>query len=771
MPGPSERVVLDQGLARVLAQRLRDLRDLLGRWARAVVALLGPLGWPADPVVALHAGAGWADTSAARLTRRLAQAQAADASLGAAPTGGAGGTAAQSGGGGRLVVTLRPDPFGGDGLAARDAGARLGLELVGAALAPAADLTTLAGVVAQLRTSAHDPDFAAGLVGAVGPARLAVVLRLAEHVGSGGFVVTETADGYRVRPARGGDRTRADAPGRWLPTALAGDLTATLGSALATFSRSGLLTAVWLSRFNARDVRGQAETTLLGPLLAAGRFAPATLRLLGDALFATTDVSGDRYRTRDGLLTGAGARVSGSSPVTRDIGLLGADPAGRRRATYAAALLRAIADEPTLVARFATDHVEAIVAGARVSALPAPIRPGVPAPVASAWEYLVSRAGGIGARQADPAGAATFVARLGFTIYHYQVTHADPRLRRDSSWPLPTGLRAAIGDLLHVWRAELYASAVGLLPAGDALRGPSGRGLVAVWPAAAAGRAAGGGAGGPWSARLAGPADGARIPAELWAALLGEALAAGGPTATALGSDALRQAADLGQAGWAATRGYRGDGQVAYPASPRALVHLQQAAMVSFFLTALADTAAGLTLRAELTADDAARRTTLAIDQLAATARAVKVDDLVATLYGVTVGVTVAAAADAAKPDGRPGSEALSTIAGVAAAAAVRPGWQEAYRASATAVWLRRGDDPILPVEVTDAAGVRRTFTGDPRLDGFITGPADAFLDADGRPLPPERMSPAARSAYLRWLASPAIVANNDDLPTLAQAR
>ncbi|WP_157489003.1 hypothetical protein [Pseudofrankia sp. DC12] len=768
MPGPSERVVLDPALARVLAQRLRDLRDLLGRWARTVVSLLGPLGWPANPAAALSAGSGWADASATTLTRRIALVQAADSSLGAPA---ASGTRAQLGSGGRLAVTLRPDPFGGDSRAARAAGARLGLALAGAALAPVPDLASLSDVAAQLRPSASDPDFAAGVLDAVGPARLAVVLHLAEHVGASGFVVTETVHGYRVGPARGGDRTRADAPGRWFPTALASDLTATLGAALAAFSQSGRLTAAWLSRLNTHDVPGQAETALLGPLLAHGRFAPATLRLLGDALFATTDVTGGRYRTHDGPLTGPGARVGSHPPVVRDVGLLGSDPAGRHRAAYAAALLRAIADEPTLAARFAADHVEAMISGARLSALPAPIRPGVPAQVPLAWEYLVGRAGGVDARRADPAGAATFVARLGFTIYRYQVTHSDPRQRRDTSWPLPTGLRAAIGDLLHVWRSELYGSAVALLPAGDALRDPSGRGLVVAWPAMAGGRATGGGAGGPWSTHLAGPAAGARIPAELWAALLGEALAAGGPRAAALGSDALRQAGDLEQSGWAATRGYRGDGQIAYPASPRALVHLQQAATVSFFLTALARTAANLTLRAELAAEDEADRTALAVDQLAAIAKAIKVDDLVGTLYGVTVGVTVAAAVDAVRPDGRPGADALATIAGVAAAATVLPGWQEAYRASATAVWLRRGDDPILPVEVTDAAGVRRTFTGDPGVDGFITGPADDFLDADGRPLAPERMSPARRSAYLRWLASPAIVANNDALPALPQPR
>jgi hypothetical protein len=782
MPGPTEPVILDPVLVRTLIQRLRDLRDLLGRWARAVVALLGPLGWPADPVTGLRVGVSWADTSASMLTRRLALAEAADIALrpgsGPRPALAVGPSAASgaTGGTGRLTLRSRPDPFDGDALAARTAGARLGRALAGAALAPAADLTTLDDAVAELRASARDPDVVAGFVDALGPARLAAVLRLAEHVDTGGFAVVQTADGYQVGPVPGGDRSRAGGPSRWLPTGTADGLTAALGTALATFSQSGRLSASWLSRFNARGVTGPAETVLLGPLLGHGRFAPATLRLLGDALVATTDVSADRYRTRTAPITDdasptggprTGGPRTGGPPAAADVGLWGADPGGRHRAAYAAALLRAIADEPTLAARFATDHVAAIVAGSRLSALPAAIGAGVPADIARAWAYLVDRAGGAETRQADPAGAATFVARLGFDLYQYRAAHADPGRRADTSWPLPTAMRAAIGNLLHVWRAELYGSAVGLLPAADALRNSSGRGLATAWPVPTAVTGAAGG--GPWSTHLAGPVDATRIPAEVWAALLGEALAAGGPVAEALGSDVLRAAAGLEQSGWAATKGYRGDGHVAYPASPRALVHLQQAGMVSFFLTALAGTAAELTLRVELSAEDEARRTDRVLDQLAAVAKSIKFDDLVGTLYGLTVGVTVAGAVDAARPDGRPAASALATIADVAAASSAQPDWQDAYRASATAVWLRRADDPILPVEVTDAAGVRRTFTGDPRADEFITGPGDDFLDADDRPRPPDRMSPTQRSAYLRWLASPAIVANNDNLPTLRE--
>jgi len=759
MPGPSERVVLDTALARTLADRLRDLRDLLGRWARAVVALLGPLGWPADPTAALRAGAGWADGSAAALTRRISLAEAADETASPPSAPGISGTAEGFKTAGRLlVVTLRPDPFRGDADAARAAGARLGTALVGAALAPTADLATLTAIAARLRAAAHDPDLLVGVVTAVGPSRLAAILRLAERVSGGGFTVTATAAGYQVGPARGGDRGRPDAPGRWLPAAVAGELTATLGAALAAFSRSGRLTAGWLGRFNARGTPGEAETTLLGPLLAAGRFSPATLRLLGDALFTSIDLRGDRFGTRAGTLTNSAGRGAGT-PAMRDIGWYGGDRGGRRRAAYGAAVLRAIADEPALAARFAGDHVETILAGSRLSALP--LATGVPAPVSDAWQYLVSRAGGRDARRADPAGAATFMARLGFAVFRYQAEHTDPRRRTDTSWPLPAGLRAVFADLLHVWRAEQYASAASLLPAAEALRDPSGDGLVASWP----GEAAGDRAAGPWATHLAGPADGTRIPSRVWAALLGEALAAGGPAAEILASDAAGQAASLEQAGWLSTRGYRGDSRVAYPASPRALVHLQQAAMVAFFLTTLGDTVTRLALRAELAAGEEARRATMAIDQLAAVAKAIKVNDVLGSLYGIAQGVVVTGVADAAKPDGGPSPATLAAVTRVADTAAVPPGWQDAYRTSATAVWLRRADDPIAPVDVVDATGTRRTYTGDPRADGFITGPADDFLDTAACPLPPERMSPAQRSAYLRWLASPAIVANNDNIP------
>jgi hypothetical protein len=790
MAGPGEQVVLDTALVGALTERLHELRGLLARWARTVGTLLAPLGWPADPSGALRTGASWADTSALQLTRRLALVRAADVDLGAAMVGGGEAWPGNVGGAARFAVAMPSGPFAGGAGAARAAGIRLGLELVGAALAPGPDGATLTRVAATLLPAAHDPDLAAGVLDAIGPARLAAVLHRAEHVDGGGFTVHPEAGGFLVGPARGGERYRADAPGHWLPSAVAEPLMTALGAALAVFSQSGRMTAAWLGRFNARGEPDAAETTLLGPLLPHGRFAPRTLRLLGDALFATTDARGGRLRLHSGPLAAAEG-PSGGAPAVRDVGLYSNGARADRRAGYANALLRAIGDEPALATPFATDHVEAILAGSRTSALPPPAGRGVPAAWASAWEHLVSRAGGAVARQHDPAGAATFLARLGFVLDRYQSTHTDRARRSDTSWPLPAGMRAVIGELLHVWRAQLYQSVTGLFPSADALRDSTGDGLVPAWPGGArearpgrvgvpgvgvpeigaSGLGASDAGSDPWSTHLPGPADGARIPARLWAALLGEALAAGGPPARALAADVAEQAAEWEQAGWRATRGYRADGHVAYPASPRALVHLQQAAMVFFFLSTLANAAAGLTLRVELGAADDARRTARVIDQLAATARSLKVSDPFGTLYGVVLGTTVSGIVDTTRPAGRPGPAALAAVTEVAAVGAMLPGWQDAYRASAMAVWLRRADDPIVPVEITDETGARRTFTGDPRIDGFITGPADDFLDVSGRPVPPERLSPAARSAYLRWLASPAIVANNDAIPTLFPPR
>jgi hypothetical protein len=783
MPGPRERVLLDIDLVGLLVARLAALRDVLWRHARAVAALLSPLSRREDPAPALRHAAAWADDSRRALARRLALAQSADENPTWAPPGGAaaarsgtvGATGAGVGGGGRAVFrSLPPDPFGGDADAARAAGALLGNELVAAALRRLPDADAIATAVARLGVSVTDPDLVAGFLAAVGPDRFAAILHLTEGVHSGGFTIEQGASGPRVhavhggpRPTvQGGRRPAATAAGRLTP-GQSDALTAALGGALATFSRAGRLTAGWLARLNARGEPDAAETTLLGPLLRHGRFAPATLRLLGDALFAGSDVGNGRYRLRLGPLTRPQVGPAATSPAATDpavdVGLFGDEPIGAR-AAYAAALLRAIAAEPTLVARFATDHVEAILVGSRLAALPAPIHAGVPPPVVDAWAYLVGHAGGSDARRADPAAAATFVARLGFAIHQYRADRLDMDRHRDTSWPLPAGLRAAIGTVLGAWREQMYASASGLLPAADALRDRSGAGLVAAWPTAPSPSGDG-----PWATRLAGPVDGARIPAELWADLLGEALAAGGPTAAALALDTAAVTAGWEQAGWVATRGYRGDGRTAYPASPRALGHLRQSAAFAFFVATLARTAGELALRAELAAGDDARAAAKVIDELAAIARSVKPADPVGTLASLGVSVPVAAAAADLKPSGPavPSPGAVAAIEAIRITATALPGWQAAYVASATALWLRRADDPIIPVDVTDASGRHRRYTGDPRADGFVTGPPDDFLDAADRPIAPDRMTPAQRGAYLRWLASPALVANNDHIPLL----
>lgn len=771
MPGPPERVVLDLDLVAVLVRRLVTLRDLLWSWHGRLAAAPRPVGDPAGVVIcALARASGWAQAAAEMLTRRVALARSAEAAAGlpaAAPRPRLArfGQDRREAPSGRVVaVTLPADPFHGDRAAARAAGRRLGERLVAAVLRPAPDMTELAALTAELRASALDPDLTDGLVTAVGPGRLAELLHVAEGI------------------AGGDARHRARRPPRSRAPELAA-LTAALGTALGTVSRTGRLTASWFGRFNVRGQADAAETSLLAPLLAGNRFAPATLRMLGEALFGGTSPAGqagpdgdpvgsgmlgaadvpapggrdgDRHgrRPRPAERSGAGEPRPTVGPV-RDVGLFGSvGPGGAgQREAYAVALLRAIADEPTLVASFATAHVPAVVALAR--ALPAPRLLGATrwpsAAITDAWYDLLGRAGGERVRRADPAGAATFVARLAFAVY------------QEPERPLSPALLARIAAVPHVWREEMYASVTGLLPAADALRDPATGGLVASWPAA-----------GPWATHLPGPVDAARVPAELWAALLRESLASAGTdtglaTVGRLARDAAELAAADEEATWAATRGYRGDGHTAYPASPRDLGALRRSAMLGFFVGAAADAAEELA-RADLAAvQRRAHAAERAIDQLAAALSAVQPHSgALANLWSIITGVTLATAVSEGKwaLRARPTAEALAVIARVRAAVSVAvPGWQDDYVASALAVWRRRADDPLLPVEVTGPDGLRRRFTGDPRADGFVTGPHDDFLDPAGNPRDPAAMSPAQRDAFQRWLASPALVANNDAIP------
>jgi hypothetical protein len=800
MPGPRDRVVIDPDRLRVVVGLLHTLRDLLFRWRRSLTALSVPLGEPAGVTRVLRRSADWADTEAGALARRVALAEAADDAGAATADGdqrGAGtGTRAA---GHRLVLVGRPDPYR-DAAAARTAGVELAGRLAGAFAGRVPDAATAGDVAVLLRAAALDPDVVSGFFDALGPGRLAGLLhRLAD---------------LAAEPDR---RRRATTAAPW------GTLTAALGAALATHSRTGALDDRWLGRFNILRRDNAAETSLLAPLLAAGRFDPALLGRLGAALFEETELRGGGHRAGPVPIPAAGADV-GPAPdrgaasaardsdgsdggdgsdgpdgadggaahgvdgvddprdvrEVRDVGLFGlANPDGRlSRPGYAVALLRAIADEPRLAASFATDHVVTMIRGSQLAVrLPGV---GVDAQTMRAWAYLISRAGGAAARRADPRAAATFVARLAFTVH------------RDVPPPVPPAIRAAFGDVLHVWRDEMYASVVDLLPAAAALRArPDAAGPGPVQPphgdpagaegldtpAGLDGRVPRGGLGlvdewppdGPWSTGAPGPADAARIPAELWAALLREALA-GGAGAGELALDAVTVAADREQAEWSRTRGYRIDPAVAYPASPRALGHLRLSALRSFFTATLADAADGLADAATRQASEDARRAALVIELLADVAKAIDVGDGARTAANIVVGVTVDSLAAAARQATRavPAPATLARIAGLRAYATVFPGWQDAYRSSAVAVWTRRDDDPIAPVEVTDATGRRRRYTGDPRTDGFVTGPATDFLDRTGVPIDPALMTAAQRAAYVDWLASPAIVANNDNIPTSA---
>nr|MDT0667278.1 hypothetical protein [Micromonospora sp. DSM 115978] len=88
--------------------------------------------------------------------------------------------------------------------------------------------------------------------------------------------------------------------------------------------------------------------------------------------------------------------------------------------------------------------------------------------------------------------------------------------------------------------------------------------------------------------------------------------------------------------------------------------------------------------------------------------------------------------------------------------------WSQQWRDGATTMWAEQAIDPIEAVTVTDGAGQQRTYTGDPVADGFVSGrgAADDFLRPDGSLTPVTDMTAAQRTAYERWLTSPAVVAN-----------
>ncbi|EIV93255.1 hypothetical protein, partial [Frankia sp. QA3] len=480
-----------------------------------------------------------------------------------------------------------------------------------------------------------------------------------------------------------------------------------LGRTFAAYSRGRSLDDSWLGRFNTRGRHDHAETVLLTPLLGADRVDGALLDRLGRLAFGP----------------GSGPTALGAPAHGQMAGAVRSATADRG---YRVALLAAIAAEPGLAARFAARYVEAVLGGAAVADLDLPVAVGLDDATGRAWSRLVAAAGGPAARRADPRGSADFVARLAGAV------------RAADGPALPLHLHAAFVPALRTYQEEMYDAVSAVVP-----------GPVSPPPGAAAVR---------------------DVPVAGWRALLRECLR-GGALAGLLGRDAAAYASGLDERVAGRTRGWNA-GAGGYPSSPRALGYLRGARAQAFFTGALGD-AADAVLREHADAGSAhRRRQAVILDLLGTVATSIDPTNPAATFLHLGVGITV----DMVEALVRERYRDVSTtrpawiLARLREAARVGPQWAAAYEASARLLWARRGGDPLRPIAVTGSDGLRRVYTGDPRGDGYITGPATDFLDVAGNPRPAAAMTPAQRGAYLAWLESPALVANNDRLPVLAGA-
>ncbi|MEX5711395.1 hypothetical protein AB1484_24670 [Parafrankia sp. FMc6] len=500
-----------------------------------------------------------------------------------------------------------------------------------------------------------------------------------------------------------------------------------IGRTLASYSRLRRLDASWLGRFNSRHRDDQVETSLLGPLLRHGRFASALLARLGELLFGTGDGS-----LRDvGLQAGPGGPAARGAAGIRGAGGAG-DAGGDRlsREAFGSALLRAIAADPELAPTFSTRHLPQLLHASRAQSadVPAGLRPagGWRAPeLETARTELVAAAGGAEARLARPGAARQFVAQLVDVVAGAGPSEVSPRMR------------AAYGEVLHAWRDDLYAAVVSPLP--------------------------------PDPAALDAPGLG-REPRQ-WAALLRESLR-GGASAPLLAADAVAVGAGIDQRAWEQTRGYNGPGAAHYPASPRALAYHQANEVTTFFGTALSETAERV-LREHATRQEEHRlRTAVMIDILAEVAKSIDFTSVVRTLTNAARGLTVEIVEDRVRRATAhlPTAGSQAVLADLRAGLRAIPGWQSRYRASVADMWRHRDGDPLRPVVIQLPGGVTRHYTGDPRADGFVTGPANDFTGPGGEPMDVARMNREQRTAYAAWLASPAIVANNDRLPAVLTA-
>ena len=744
--GGAGRVMVDLGRLRGLVAAVRAAGEVLRSAVRSLVWALSLLGMPVVPAARLDRVGAALDAEATLLAGRVTRAEEADgllpartphrwraaaeasvrsgigdltarAAFGRGPTATADSTVAQAAGrAAARLLSRAADQDAATGAARTRAhpdarsGRRLGIPAgAGRAAAGPARAAAEHSALDALSAAGDHADFIAGFFDELGPAGLASLLTAL--VGRPPLPL-----GHRPTPPTGLD-PRRDVP--------------VLGRAFAAYSRLRSLDDVWLGQFNTLGRTDRADVVLLRPLLGAGRLDPGLLDRLGRLAFGAG-------REPPGGTRGRSARVDTPPPAAASGGLRPLPPRpGRPGATelvaYQVALLDAITVTPSLVAHFAVRHLGELLGVASVGALGLPVRTGLSEQATTAWSRLIATAGSQSIRRADPAGSATFVTGL--------ARAADTA----GGSSLPPRLRTAFVPALHTYADEIYDTVTAVVP-----------GQIA--PAESVGPV------GP-----VGPAGALRaVPATAWRALLREGLR-GGAMAGLLGRDAAAFGTRLEEATAERTQGWNRT-PAGLPASPRTLSYLRAVRAQAFFAEALGDAADAVVREHAEAGAEHRRQQAVLLDLLGTVATSIDLRNPAGTFEQLGVGVTVVEVEAMIRERYRdaPSAESRRILADLRAATAAIPRWSGAYEESARLLWRRRAGDPLRPVTVTEADGRRRAYTGDPRQDGYITGPATDFLDPTGVPRPAAAMTPAQRGAYLAWLESPAMVANNDRLPVLA---
>ncbi|MCK9895465.1 hypothetical protein [Frankia sp. AgB32] len=718
-PGGPHRVLIDPVRLRGLVGAVRAVAQALRAGARTLIEAISPAGGstaPGEQLVRLGAAF---DAEATHLARRLAAAERADVPL--PPARGPAVVTAEVVGFRYVPLAAAAATVAGAPVVAERDGARPGagwsagrdaaVLLVGGA--PVAARTSPAAPTAGRRLGAPG-----GTAGRAAPAPQEALRLLATHGEDPGFA----AGFYDTLGPTGLARLIAGIAGQPVGHRPAPSLgvdrraaEAVLGRSFAAYSRIRPLDEEWLGRLNTRGRRGTADTVLLTPLLAAGRVSVALLDRLARLAF--------------GAATGAPAPGpadhSGAGAVGRRPTALATAPSGAAaRTAYEVALLDAIRAEPTLVCAVAARHVREVLTVAEIGALGLPVAVRLADATQDAWCRLVAAAGEPAARAADPRGSADFAARLARAV------------DAAGGAGLPPQLRAAFVPVLHTYRDEIYDAATAIAP----------------------GRT-----------DPADPADGLReVPVGAWRSLLRECLR-GGALAGLLARDAAAYGVDLERQQADRTRGWN-SAPGGYPASPRTLSYLRAARAQVFLAGALVDAADAVVREHAEQGAAFRRRQGLILDLLGTVATAIDLADPAGTFARLGVGVTVDGIDTLVRTRYRDVSAtgAREVLTALREASRGLPQWAAGYETSARLLWARRGTDPLRPVAVIENDGRRRVYSGDPRADGFITGPATDFLDAAGSPRAASTLTPTQRGAYLAWLASPGLVANNDRLTILA---